>query len=75
MSKKSYFLKKKYGKDKPEISNINYLQMVDWNRIKGIEEESALLCIAFLYSFDLKTLLVCYTLKNEIKSTTMRKEN
>lgn len=52
MSKKAYFLKKKHGKDKAEINNISYLQMVGWNRVKGTREESTLLCICFLYSFD-----------------------
>lgn len=73
MSKKAYFFKKKHRKDKPEIKNISYLQMVGWNRMKGIEEEPTLLCMYLFVQFDFKTLLMFHTFKNEIKSTNMRK--
>ena len=48
ISKKAYFFRKKHGKDKPEINNIAYLQMVGWNRMKGIKEESTLFCTYLL---------------------------
>lgn len=75
MSKKAYFLKKKHEKDKAEINNISYLQMVGWNRMKGKREESTLLCICFLYSFDFKTLLMFYIFKTKLKQFMRKKEN
>ena len=72
ISKKAYFLKKKHGKDKPEVNNIHYLHMVAWSRMKRIKEESTLPC-TYQNSFDFKTLLMFYVFKSEIKSTSMRR--